>query len=99
MKVSGHIVCSERKMKKIIEYDKYDSCEGLRLNWERNFSINVKQEDGQGIISANREGLLSLANHLANMAQTDVPSGVPIHLDENNSLEDGSRELILEKID
>lgn len=50
------------------------------------------------IISANREGLLSLANHLLNLAQAEVPCGTHIHLDEYNSLEDGSLDLIVEKI-
>ena len=51
------------------------------------------------VISANREGLISLANHLLNLAQTDVPCGTHIHLDgRNNSLEDGSQSIIIEKI-
>ena len=47
------------------------------------------------MISANREGLLSLANHLKKLA--DEVSGSHIHLDVFNSLEEGSAELILEK--
>lgn len=55
-------------------------------------------QNDEVVISANREGLISLANHLLNLAQTDVPCGTHIHLDENNSLEDGSQSIIIEKI-
>ena len=50
------------------------------------------------VISANREGLISMVNHLLNLAQVDVPCGTHIHLDEYNALEDGSIDLIIEKI-
>jgi hypothetical protein len=49
------------------------------------------------ILTANKEGLLSLANHLLNLAQDKIPSGYHMHFDENNSLEEGSLDLILEK--
>lgn len=49
------------------------------------------------LISANNEGLLSLANHLLTLAQKEVPIGSHIHLDEYNSLEEGSIDLIIEK--
>ena len=51
---------------------------------------------GTIIISANREGLLSLASHLKALAE-EMPGG-HIHMDEHNSLEDGSAELIIERI-
>ncbi|WP_442945884.1 Imm32 family immunity protein [Ohtaekwangia sp.] len=31
---------------------------------------------------ANREGIISLANHLLNLAQADVPSGYHLHFNE-----------------
>ncbi|MGX8704644.1 MAG: Imm32 family immunity protein [bacterium] len=48
-------------------------------------------------MSANREGLLSLANQLSALAE-EAP-GSHIHFDQYNSLEDGSVELIIEKTD
>ena len=35
----------------------------MELNWVDGFEINVRIENGAAVISANREGLLSLANH------------------------------------
>ena len=66
---------------------------GMQLYWVNGFEIRVGIQDGSAVVSANREGLLSLANHLAGLAKE--PPGSHIHLDEHNSLEDGSAELIL----
>ncbi|WP_420330042.1 Imm32 family immunity protein [Parachlamydia acanthamoebae] len=38
-----------------------------------------------------------MANHLLNLAQEKVPTNCHFHLDENNSLEKGSTELIIQK--
>ena len=67
----------------------------MELNWVEGFEIRVQAEGNTTLVSANREGLLSLANHLAALA-AEAP-GSHIHLDESNSLEAGSAELILEK--
>ena len=66
------------------------------MNWIEDFSISTRIEAGAMTISANREGLLSLANYLIELAE-ETP-GSHIHLDEYNSLEEGSTELIIEKI-
>jgi hypothetical protein len=85
-------------MKKItIEIPKYERNEGFKFNWQYGFEISFENKDGQGIIKANKEGLISLANHLLNMAQDEVPDDYHIHLDDLNSLEEGSNELIIEK--
>ena len=68
----------------------------MELNWVDGFEINVRIENGAAVISANREGLLSLANHLKSLAEE--PPGSHIHLDTYNSLEEGSLELIFETI-
>ena len=68
----------------------------MELNWVDGFEINVRIENGDAVISANREGLLSLANHLKSLAEE--PLGTHIHLDAYNSLEEGSSELIFETI-
>ncbi len=70
----------------------------MDFKWENGFTIAVKiEEDGAVLLSANKEGLLSLANHFIALAQE--PSHAHFHLDENNSLEEGSAELIVERID
>ena len=66
----------------------------MELNWVDGFKINVRIENGAAVISANKEGLLSLANHLKSLAEE--PPGTHIHLDAYNSLEEDSSELILE---
>ena len=65
------------------------------FNWVDGFEITVRIDNGTAVISANREGLISLANHLKSLAEEQ--SGSHIHLDVYNSLEEGSSELILEK--
>ena len=68
----------------------------MDLNWTDGFEINVRIENGSTVIFANKEGLLSLADHLKRLAEE--PPGSHIHLDAYNSLEEGSSELIFEKI-
>lgn len=63
------------------------------LDWEDGFTIRVDSGDGTAVIEANREGLLSLANHFRALA--DETPGSHLHLDENNSLEDGSSQLVI----
>ena len=70
----------------------------MDFKWENGFTIAVKiEEDGAVLLSANKEGLLSLANHFIALAQE--PSHEHFHLDEHNSLEEGSAELIVERVD
>lgn len=66
------------------------------VNWVEGFQISVRTDAESVTISANREGLLSLAAQLTALAE--APAGRHIHLDPYNSLDDGSRELILERI-
>lgn len=61
------------------------------------FDIEVKYENETVVISANKAGLFSLANHLLNLAQEEIPVGYHLHLDESNSLEEGSVDLIIQK--
>ena len=67
----------------------------MDLRWEEGFMISVSLNGDTATVSANREGLLSLANHLISLAE-EAP-GSHIHLDRYNSLENGSAELIIEK--
>ena len=69
----------------------------MNLTWEDDAQISVKVMNGSAVISANRGGLLSLANHLRALA-AELP-GSHIHYDDQNSLEDGSAELVIERIE
>ncbi len=69
----------------------------MKIDWVDGFEIRADIDTGGAVISANREGLLSLARQLTALAEE--PAGSHIHYDENNSLEAGSAELIIEKRD
>ena len=68
----------------------------MKIEWENGFEIITAVENGGIIISANREGLLSLAKQLTALAEAEP--GDHIHYDENNSLEEGSAEMIIERM-
>ena len=84
-------------MKKEVDIIPYDAKTGILLSYEQNSAIEVKNTGDEVIISANNEGLLSLARLLLTLAQNEVPVGTHTHLDERNLLEEGSIELIIEK--
>ncbi|MBR4428257.1 MAG: hypothetical protein IKS78_02780 [Clostridia bacterium] len=67
----------------------------MKFYWVDGSTVSVRAENGEVVISANREGLLSLANHFLTLSESSA--GDHFHLDEYNSLEDGSLELIVEK--
>lgn len=74
----------------------------MKINWIGNFFIKTeieKRNDGNDsfFIIANKDGLLSLANILTEMAKDETFNGWHIHLDESNGLEKGSMELTLMK--
>ena len=69
----------------------------MEYKWIDGFRIKVSAVVDAVIISANREGLLSLTSHLMGLVQE--PSGSHMHLDQYNSLEEGSVDLIVERID
>ena len=83
----------------IIRIPKYDQENGLKLEWGKKYSIRIKQERGVVILEANEDGLLSLARHLITLASSEVPAHTHIHFDDSNSLENGSSELIIEKLE
>ena len=68
----------------------------MNIEWEDGFTIKVKVEENTVVISANKEGLLSLARHLTDLADAEV--GRHIHYDEYNSLEEDYSEMIIERI-
>ena len=66
----------------------------MELRWEDGFRISTSVQNGEIVITANREGLISLARNIEALAEQEP--GAHIHLDEYNSLEDGSVELIID---
>ena len=85
-------------MKVFIDIPDYSKETGFLFEWEQDFKIKVEDVDGLVVISANKDGLISLARHLLNLSQDNFASGYDIHFDSYNSLEDGSKELIIQKI-
>ena len=68
----------------------------MKIEWADGFEIRVKVENGMAVISANREGMLSLAKQLISLA--DGMPGDHIHYDEYSSLEAGSADMIIERV-
>ncbi len=68
----------------------------MDIIWVDGSVINVSIENNTAVISANREGMLSLAKQLTALA--DGSPGNHIHYDEYNSLEEGSAEMIIERL-
>ena len=67
----------------------------MGIEWENGFTVKVSVEENTVVISANSEGLLSLASQLTALANEST--GSHIHYDEYNSLENNSSEMIIEK--
>jgi len=67
----------------------------MEFDWADGFELSVRIDGDTAVISGNAAGLRSLAGICLTLAE-QVP-GTHIHLDEHNSLEDGSAELIIEK--
>ena len=68
----------------------------MKLEWIEGFQIFVNTDGQEVTISANKEGLLSLAGQLTALAK-GMP-GDHIHYDEFNSLEEGSSAMIIERV-
>ena len=68
----------------------------ITMSWVEGFAISARLDGGVMTVSANREGMLSLANQLKALA--DAAPGSHLHLDEYNALEEGSMALVIERI-
>ncbi len=66
------------------------------IKWKEGSGILAKTDGSEIVISANAQGLLSLAGILQNLASAE--NGDHVHLDAYNALEEGSADLIIEKI-
>jgi hypothetical protein len=71
---------------------------GITYLWTDGFELIVTTDNNVVFIKANKKGLISMANHLFNLAQDDVPKNHHMHFDEFNSLEEASKQLTIEKI-
>ena len=69
----------------------------MEVKWEDGFTIEVKEEKGTVVISANKEGLKSLAGQFIELAEGRP--GDHIHYDEYNSLEEGSAQMIVVRVE
>lgn len=70
----------------------------MEFEWFDGSKINVTLSNNAVLIKANSEGLKSLVNCLTALSESNV-KGSHVHLDEFNSLEPGSIEVIFEKAD
>ena len=68
----------------------------MELHWQGNETIIVTNRVNEVLLSANRQGLRSLGSILLALAEEEP--GSHIHLDEYNSLEEGSVDLIIEHL-
>jgi hypothetical protein len=86
-------------MRITLDIPDYKSEDGLPYHWENDFQINSVLSEKEMTISANKEGLISLAIQLLTLAQDNVAPGSHFHYDSYNSLEDGSFDIIIQKSD
>jgi hypothetical protein len=80
-----------------VDVPSYKKTKGIEYNWEEGFEIETYIVNGVIKIIANKQGLLSLANHFLNLSQDEIPVGHDMHFDDSNSLENKSAELIIIK--
>lgn len=85
-------------MKLILDISDYQPTEGFRYQWEKNYELYIKLVDDNVVLSANKEGLVSLAIQLLSLSQNNIPSGYHLHLSEDNSLDSNSIDLIIQKL-
>ena len=69
----------------------------MNTDWQDGFTIKVNIDNNTTVISANKEGLRSLSGIIKALAEEEP--GSHLHLDEHNSLEDGSAELIIQIVE
>jgi len=77
-----------------INIPRYDG-KSLKFEWEDDYTISCLVENNSVYLSANKDGLITLARHMLTLAQNEVPENSHIHLDEYTCLEKGSTELVI----
>ena len=86
------------RMKVEIEIPEYSPEQGLRLLFEEDYTIKARIDNQAVVIQADRGGLTSLGRFLLTLEQATVLAGNHFHLDDWDGLEQGTCELIIEKI-
>ena len=85
-------------MQRTVEIGTY-SPRGIELVWTPGFVLDVSMGAAGDIrIRANREGLISLAQHALTLAEEQVPAGTHIHLSAYDALEPGSADVVIERV-
>ena len=79
-------------------FEKYNKFEGISYEIEDNMIVKISSSGEECTLSGNREGLIALAKTLIKLADEEVPIGSHFHLDASVFLEEGSSDLIIEKI-
>ncbi len=73
---------------------------GLDIIWEDNSKYAINIEQNNVVISANKQGLISLAKQMLYMAYNDLPKGSHVHYDSFfTKMELEIIELVIEKED
>ena len=76
----------------------YDRRVGVIPEWEKDSKIITQQDETSITIRANTQALRSLANHLLRLVDKNVPVVAHIHYDDHAESENGSVELIIDKL-
>jgi hypothetical protein len=71
----------------------YSPTRGFEFIWMEGHKIDVRVEDGDVYLFANKAGLITLAHHFLNLAQDDFSNGHHNHYCKNYGLEEESAEL------
>jgi hypothetical protein len=83
------------KLKIEMEVFDYSKVHVLKIDWENDYKIAVSYEEDSVVITANPDGLKTLARHFLTLAQEDVPSGWHLHYNDYSGLEKDSIGLII----
>ncbi len=71
---------------------------GLDVIWENGAKYMVNVDENHVILSANKDGLISLAKQMLYMAYNDLEIGSHVHFDSFFTKEENMCELIIEKM-
>lgn len=84
-------------MKIELDIPEYIEGNGFKTEWIKGFEIYTEVLNDSIVISANREGLITLAIQILSLAQENVPDGCHFHLTDLGGLNKGSVELTFSK--
>ena len=80
-----------------IEIPDEEAGNGFLFNWTDGAEFESSFDGEEFVLASNKEGLLSLANHLINLAQDKWPSGHHFHFDKGVELSDDSVVIVFIK--